>query len=158
MDFKKLIENNPFTYLVTCIVATVTITAGVMEYFSVQEANLLKGKNQAVVDDLNSKLASLRRGIPGNELFDIRNLLYSRSNGANAPVPSSTFFDDFYAAKPDVDWTYQETTELAVLADMTGLKMTDAPRGMQQAGTQIKFHLWRARKTLPVEGHDIFKN
>ncbi len=90
VEFKKSVEKNPLTYIATCVIAAATLTAGVMQHFSSQELVLLKERNQSNIDDLNSKLASFRRGIPGSEFFDIRTLLYSRSSpdgGANPPRP-----------------------------------------------------------------------
>src|SRR5260370_41076946 len=92
MDLKKSVEGHPFTYLLSCMIAAASLTAGVQQYFAAQEINLLKGKQESDVADLNSKLASLRRGIPGNEFFGIPKLLYSASSKTHTPPGSRTFF------------------------------------------------------------------
>jgi hypothetical protein len=158
MDLKTSVEKNPFIYLITCMIATATLTAGVQQYFASQQLTLLKGNQQSEVADLNSKLSSIRRGIPGSDFFDIRNLLFSSSSKTNTPPASSTYFpEQFYAPAAQADWLYKETTELALGLDLTGASTTDIPAGTQKALTLLKLHLWRAENGFPVEGNDIFK-
>ncbi len=158
MDLKKSVEGHPFTYLLSCMIAAASLTAGVQQYFAAQEINLLKGKQESEVADLNSKLASLRRGIPGNEFFDIRNLLYSASSKTNTPPVSTTFFpEQFYAPTGQGDWVYKETTELALGADMAGVSRESVAASFQKGMTLLKLHLWKSKNELPVEGHDLFK-
>jgi hypothetical protein len=158
MDLKTSVEKNPFTYLLTCMIATVTLTVGVQQYFANQQLNLLKAKQESEVQDLNSKLASFRRGIPGSEFFDIRNLLFSSSSKTNTPPSSSIFFpEQFYAPGGQGDWVYSETSELALGADLAGVSTVGIPAGIQKSMTLLKLHLWRAKNALPVEGNDYFK-
>jgi hypothetical protein len=154
MELKKSVEKNPFTYLISCMVAAATLTFSVCGYFAKQEVTL--EKNQ--IADLNSKLASLHREVPGGEFFDIRNLIYSTNSTKNAPPSSSKFFpEQFYAPTGQGDWEYKETTELALISDLIGASPTDLPPSLQQAMTLLKLHLWRGKKDIAIEGHDAFK-
>jgi hypothetical protein len=159
MDFKKSIEKNPMTYLVTCIIATASLTAGVQQYFVGEEAKITNAKHISEVDDLNSKLASLRRGLPGSEFLDIRNILYSPGAKVNAPPGSSTFFpEQFYAPKAASDWLYEETSELALLNDLSGGQLQSGlPSGLQSASTLLKVHAWRGKKVFQIKEHEFFK-
>lgn len=158
MDFKKSIENHPMTFLVTCIIAASSLTAGVQRYFSTQQTNLLNERHRSEIEELNSKLSSLRRGIPGNEFFDVRHLLYSPNNKTNTPPSSSAFFQEqFYGPKGGGDWIYKQTTELEVMSDLTGISLKSLPVQFQKANSVLTLHVWKAKDETSIEGHDAFK-
>lgn len=158
MDLKKAVEKHPLTYVLSCIVAAVIVTAGVMGYFAEQHTRLLNTKHQSEVDELNSKLASIRRGIPGDEFFDVRKLIYSPNSESNMPPKSSVYFPEgFYATTSHGVWSYRQTTEWALICDIGGCSPKDVPKHIQEAGTLGKVHLWKTGNELSIEGHDLFK-
>ena len=158
MDLKKAVEKHPLTYILSCIVAAVIVTAGVMGYFAEQHTKLLNTKHQFEVDELNSKLASIRRGIPGDEFFDVRKLIYSPNSESNMPPKSSVYFPEgFYATTSHGVWSYRQTTELALVCDIAGCSPKDVPKHIQEAATLGKVHLWKTGNELSIEGHGLFK-
>ena len=157
MDIRKSVEKHPLSYIVGCMVAAATLAASVTLYFGAEQTKLLRAKHQSEVDELNSKLASIRRGIPGNEFFDVRRLLYSPNSKTNMPPTSSVYFPDgFYAPKSQDVWTYKDTNELEMNSDLMGISPSEIPQPYKRLVESFKVHMWKAHDESPIENDGQF--
>ncbi|MCK9208908.1 MAG: hypothetical protein M0P66_17490, partial [Salinivirgaceae bacterium] len=75
MDLKKKIENNPIIIIISACVATSVITFGIVQYFNSQKIDFLTNSYENKINVFESTLSSIERDVPGQEYFDIRNLL-----------------------------------------------------------------------------------
>jgi hypothetical protein len=155
-DFKSKIEKNPFFVLIGYVVVSVVISAGVQQYFYKQKTDLASAKCQAAVEDANSKLASIKRGISGSEYFDLRKLLYSGTDPVDLPERAKFFpSDQFYADLDDSDWDYSMTTEMGLLSLFGEVIKTEVPEKLRPVVTAAPVHLWRGKTTYDVKGSDV---
>ncbi|MBI1787360.1 MAG: hypothetical protein HYR60_07395 [Acidobacteria bacterium] len=156
-NLKKTIEQNAFIVLIGCVVASVGIAAGVQQFFYKQQADLEKAKCEARLDDLNSKLASIKRGISGGEYLDLRKVMYSAGETPGVSQKARFFSEDqFYAESSNPDLEYSTTTELELLTLLTGIQSAQLPQQVKQLNNLVPLHLWKARTVQNIKGSDIF--
>jgi len=157
-DFKGKIEKNAFFVLFGCVVTSVVISAGVQQYFYKQRADLANAKCQAAVEDANSKLASIERGISGSDYLDLKKLLYTSADPLNLPEKAHFFStDQFYASSSDSDWDYSSTTELGFMGLLGEMAIRDIPRSMREIASLQPVHLWKSKTAYDVKGSDQFE-
>jgi len=144
-SLKERVERNPFIYLITCVVAAVGVSTGIQQYFYAQKNDDFQRK----LDDLNVKLASIRRGLPGSEYLEIKGLIYEKTH-PTIPIPSSsTYFSDgsFYASTAK-DWQYSVSSEAQILKDFSDIDLSQT--GFGQASRVIPAYIWRP-KAPPIQ-------
>jgi hypothetical protein len=173
MGFKETIENHPFVYLISVAVVVVSITAGVLLFFTDQKIDILHLKhslkisqierqNEQELSSIKLRLASIERRMgEATDWFDVRSVMVSRQM-ASRILPNSHFFaeDHFYALKPEApaNWAYEQTTEFKLLNDITRLDLQSMPVAIQEALTLVPVHLWRSNDTHRIEGSKSFKS
>lgn len=151
MSLKKKIENNPFAYLVTTIVAAVTITAAVVKYYDNQKIEIIEYK-------YNQELSSIKRGMGEDTTrLDVTRLIIPRES-VNELIQSNSYFfsqDHFYALKSKLNdkWEYELTTELDFLLKL--MRPKDIYSAMVvEAETLFRLipvHLWRNKETYRIK-------
>lgn len=150
MNIKEKIENRPFIYLLTAVVAAVSVSAGIQQFFYSQQKEIVK-------EECDNDLASIKRGLDKDDSINIKNLQYTASS-SNQPPSASKFYaaEQFYATTKS-SWSYSVTTETAMLQDMTNLNAANMPIQIQQAVGLVPVHLWKeTRRTVKVDNHPVF--
>jgi hypothetical protein len=128
-----------------------------------------RARAQERIDELDRSLSSIRRSLgPDTEYFDVASLVVGPGEAASLPPSSAYFADDrFYAldAGQVSGWTYEISTELALLADLTGRTEAElrsmGPVQQADALTRFPVHLWRlggdrlVRYLDPISGQEL---
>lgn len=156
MDWKSRLEKNAVFVVLGACVATGTVVAGIMEYYSSQKIEIIEQQQISEVSELKTQLASISRNIGHEEYLDVRKIVVSRDRVS--PSPNSRYFDDaeFYAPAATGDWVYSQTSEAALAQTLVGVDISESSL-MKKAGNLAPIHLWRARETLNVQGSSVFK-
>jgi hypothetical protein len=156
---KEKIENNPIIFLITSVVGAVAVAAGIQQYFYTQQEKLSASQHQSELRDLDSKLASVKRGMTGHEYFDIRKLLLLPGDTSNIPQSASFFSEDqFYANSKSPDWTFSRSTELALTSELAGEPPDKLPKQLIKASTAFPIYLWKGKEVHKVKDSDLFRN
>jgi len=157
MDWKDWFEKNAFFVVLSACVATGSVVAGVMQYYSTQKIEIIKQQQISEVSELKTQLASISRSIGHQEYLDVTKIVVSRDRVS--PSPNSRYFDDaeFYAPAATGDWVYSQTSEAALVQTLSGVDVSESSL-MKNAGHLAPIHLWRAKETLNVQGGSVFKN
>jgi hypothetical protein len=158
MNFKEKVENHPYIYIITAMIAAVTVAASVQQYFYSQQKEIAKAECQKQIDEANNRLASIKRGMPNNEYFDIRRLQYTTGTNNTPPATSKFIAGEFYATSRS-SWEYSETTEGALIQDITGVDITSLSPMLKQAAGLSPVYLWKAHAHSGiVEKHEVLKH
>jgi hypothetical protein len=139
MSLKQFLDENPFAALVAVIVATGTLVAGVMAYFSSERLSSLDAKHKAelfdlsasskqTVADLSSRLTSIERRLPGSGpvYLDVSKITIGPEAVKSLPAIYKPFMDKYlYIAIPEMGkpWKFSETTELEIASSRYGPEM-----------------------------------
>jgi hypothetical protein len=123
--------------------------------------------HQATVAELERQLASIRLGVgTEDDYLDVASLLVTREESADIP-PLATEYDGrhFFAIDTEAapDWAYEETTELALFAELFSISEDDARRllatELGEAGadqlTRIPVHRWNHEGSEHSVGVDV---
>lgn len=125
--------------------------------------------------ELEQSLSGIKRVLGGeSDDIDVSRLVVSREEARRLPAASRFFAEagfyaldvpDVAAASPAVDaaadadgWTYQQTTELKLLADQAALTEDEERAAVTKSGanpadlTRWPVHLWRRPGSVAVEG------
>jgi len=157
MDWKGWLEKNAFFVVLGACVATGSVVASVMEYYSSQKIEIIKQQQDSEVSDLKVQLASISRNIGHEEYLDVRKIVVPRDRVS--PSPNSQYFDDaeFYGPTATGDWAYSKTSEAALIQTLFGADVSGSSF-VKKVGNLAPIYLWRAKETLNVQGNPVFKN
>ena len=156
MGLKEKLENNIIIILVGVVITTTGITFGVNQYFVGQKTDLLKTEHDQDIRELESKLASIQRGISDNYFLDVRTFQLKGEDYPSSAIPTdSEFFseDSFYAIRSLENWKYSKTSEAELVATLIGEEL---PEQYSKLARTMPIHLWRGNDELEIKGHDSF--
>ena len=139
------IRKNPVLVILASVVVPISGTIALIQhrYYS-QTSDVLRQQYTLRVEKIESELASVRRGLGGNNLLDIRRFIHRRSekNGLQPPEHSSYYPEgDFYALGHSEYWQYEKTTESQLLRT---LSEGDVPRQVLNTINKLAWpiHIW----------------
>lgn len=157
MDWKDWFEKNAFFVVLSACVATGSVVAGIMQYYSTQKIEIIKQQQISEVSELQTQLALISRNIGHQEYLDVTKIVVSRDRISLSP--NSRYFDDaeFYASAATGDWVYSQTSEAALAQSLIEADIAESSL-IKKAGNLAPIHLWRAKETLNVQGSSVFKN
>jgi len=165
MNLKERVES----HIVPIIIGSCVVTGGVVftveNYFHsqhsereeqahVQSFKELQITHSQDIAKLESRLASIERGMPDQKFYDIRDLIYTSDEGKELPN-GTTYFDEaeFYAFTDGKHWRYQKTTEAALFKLLAGEEL----EGPLADLANRPVHFWRTGTDYTIEyGGDIY--
>ncbi len=153
MTIKEKIENNIVVVLMATSVAVGGVTFGVAKYYSDQRLSNVEHALNIKMKELESKLASIERDVPGIKHFDIRGLFVS--DASSQPIDSGLSYfpeDKFYSIKSDEYWSYSKTTEIELLKQIADI---DTGGGLlailEEKSKNFPIHLWRSNDSFVMD-------
>lgn len=153
MSLKESIENNALVILVAASVTVAGVTFAVADFFYNQKVSGLNQSFDLKLSKIESQLASIKRGLPGIEHYDIRNLFLSE-NDVHGLDSSLTYFKDdkFYSIKSGKYWEYNKTNELELMKSITGKKYdTGFFKIIRKQLERYPIHLWKGSQVIVVD-------
>ena len=156
MTIKEKIEQNPIISLIVLSLILVSGAIGVMQYFHNKEINIIERQDQLKIDELNSKLSSIKRGIGKSDYFDIRQLFISKDDIKNIPQNLKYFgSDQFYALKKLKGFTYKKYSYPELLKAEKGI---DPPEIYKKLYGNQYIHRWASNDKIHVESIEGLDN
>jgi hypothetical protein len=154
--FKERIEQSAMKVVVVTIIATVTVSGSLQQYYYTKE----KDGYQRKIDEAEAKFNSIQRGLTMSTRLDVRGLQYKSGDVASQISPQVQYFSDdtFYATK-DQTWKFEKTNEFALMEQVMGLQDKDFPADFKKVAAQIPAYVWHdVKNATHVSGSSYLKN
>ena len=155
-SFRNLLDSHPFFVLMAFLVSTAAITGGVVQWNADVSSKLLQQKYEYTINNLKSRLASIRIGSGTDDLLlsvadmqmpssKIRSLStkYSSFNYNGAP-------GRFYVSVPEfVDWSRRAMTSMDLIQERIP-DISILSRADTNALTRDKWVVWQSPQNIEV--------
>jgi hypothetical protein len=169
MSFRESIENYPLVYLISCVVAAISVVAGAVTYYTNQKLEISESKNLLKIEKIEQKhaqeissiqqrLASIERRMGDTtDFFDVTRIMIPKEKIRGA-LPNATLFKDkegrFYAFNPELDsnWAYEKTTELKLLQEISGINQEAFPKKLIESSASVPLHMRRKKYVFNIDG------
>jgi hypothetical protein len=167
MSFRESIENYPLVYLISCVVAAISVVTGAVTYYTNQKLEISESKNLLKIEKIEQKhaqeissiqerLASIERRMGDTtDFFDVTRILIPPEKIRGA-LPNATWFKDgrFFAfnPEPDSNWAYEKTTELKLLQETSGINQEAFPKKLIESSASVPLHMWRKKYVFNIDG------
>lgn len=150
MTIKERIEQNPFISLIIVSLAIVSVVIPVLQFFHSKEISILEKQNLLKIDELNSRLSSIKRGIGDSDYFDIRKLFITKDDMKS--VSQNLLYyesDQFYAPSNLNNFIYKKYSEPELLKYESDI---EPPELFEKLYGSMYVHQWVANQELIVDG------
>lgn len=153
MSLKSRVENHFLLILLSACASTGGAVYAVAHFFHSRAINIAEQSHELEQDELESRLASIERGVKGQKRLDIRKLIRT-SDDSSIIGKYQTYFpgEQFYAQKNISGFDHQEISELQYHRLLAGFNARNAfvsSDGL--GGVPINLHLWRNSKDFKVQ-------
>lgn len=150
MTIKERIEQNPIISLIILSFVLVSGVVGVVQYLHNKEVNILEKQHSLKIDELNSKLSSIKRGIGDSDYFDIRQLFISKDQIKNIS-PDLEYFesDQFYARRKLEPFIYKKYSYPELIKFERGI---EPPEIFNILFSNRYIHQWITEEEIRVKG------
>jgi hypothetical protein len=157
MGLKSRLENHIVLVVICACVATGGVVFGISQYFHSQAIENAQQVHQLKHESLQSKLASIQRGVSGESYLDIRSLVRTPTDDSIISKSQSYFPGDrFYAMKRLEEWEYEIMAEDNYSRLLLGLKPKNFfVSSTATRGADAKLHLWRRNENFHVQTEKI---
>lgn len=133
--------------------------ASVVHHLDEQKSELREIQYKNIIEDFNTRLASVDRGISGEKYFDVRKLLVSKSELPKVSEKLKLFAEDgFYATADTSELSFSKTTELKLQTAITGLDSFEINPEFIKLSNQTPIYMWRAKSSLSVQNAGSIKS
>lgn len=150
MTIKEKIEKNPFISLIIVALIIVSGVIAVLQYFHSREINILEKQHSLKIDELNSKLSSIKRGIGESDYFDIRQLFITKDDMKSISQNLVYYASDqFYAPNNMEEFAYKKYSEPELFKYENGV---DPPELFYNLYGSMYIHQWISKEEIIVEG------
>lgn len=157
MSLKSRIENHIVLVVISACVTTGGTVFAISQYFNNQ--SLARAEESAEIEhsQLETRLASIERGLAKDSYLDIRQLLRTASDDTIISRDQGYFpIDRFYALREIKGWQYQHISEaqyeMSLSARKSNINFVSTETKVLQAH---KLHLWRGNKTFHVQSNGL---
>ncbi len=157
MGIRETIENHIIVVLVSTVMGVGVVIFGVVNYFSKQKISQIETSYSIKQQDMESKLASIKRDLPDSKHFDIRGLF--QTDDLQFPIAGNMHYfeeDKFYDLNSSDYWSYSKTNEIKLKQMIYGID-NDLDSEHKALAERYPFHLWRANDSI-VMTKDGVKN
>lgn len=155
MTIKEKIEKNPFISLIIVSLVIVSGVIAVLQYFHSKEISILEKQNLLKIDELNSKLSSIKRGIGDSDYFDIRQLFITKDDMKS--VSQNLLYyesDQFYAQSNLENFIYKKYSEPELFKYENDI---EPPELFYKLYGSMYIHQWVSNQEMIVEGVNDLK-
>jgi len=140
---EKIVNKNPFVYIISVIVLTVGLTYASVSYL---ESN----KYETTINEYQSTIASIERRLGGKEVIDISKLLVLKDK-SNAPLNSIYSFTDHFFSTNDKYWDYKYTSPVELVYILNN---QETPEIYQNNPIDFPIHIWLGQEKFLFTGDD----
>jgi hypothetical protein len=165
-NWKEWFQSRPLIVLVGAAITVSSSTAAVVTYFFVQKKELadqlhaaelqqVKSDLTAKIKELEVRLLSIERHVGTETIWDVSQVLVSRSQ-VSALGSEFTYFDDLqcYLLVPKSEiWAFKKMSELEFTGMLLGSKWVEGQRAtpLGRMMSDLKIACWRGPDTFDIE-------
>lgn len=157
MSLKSRLENHIVLVVIAACVSTGGVVFGVSQYFHNRAIENAEQVYQIKHETLQTKLASIERGVSGDSYLDIRSLVRNSDDDSIISKAQCYFpIDRFYAMRQMDSWEYEQMPEDSYSRLLLGLKPKNFfVSSLSPRESDASLHLWRTGDNFHVQTEKI---